>query len=151
MKVPLPAGPCGSVIMRVPSVTGSVPIVRAVVEKIAQAGGATEGETTAVSLAIDEAIANVIEHAYFGAPDKVIDVCFDLTPPQKGAVLVVTIRHYGVQVDPAAIKGRELSDVRPGGLGVHIISSVMDEVEYVCLPEGGMKATLMKRLSSGKG
>lgn len=146
MRRPLPSGPCGCVQIRIPSVTGSLPIVRAVVQKMIEVHNVREEEAASIGLAIDEALANVIRHGYAGASDKIIDVCLECDGGSSGAELIVTIRHYGAQVDPATIKSRELSDVRPGGLGVHIISSVMDHVEYACPPDGGMTVKLVKRL-----
>ena len=43
-------------------------------------------------------------------------------------------------------RGRELDDVRPGGLGVHLIETAMDEVEYSQPDGGGMEIRLRKYL-----
>jgi hypothetical protein len=52
-------------------------------------------------------------------------------------------------VNPATIKSRDLSDVRPGGLGVHLIKSVCDEAHFVTPPPGvGNLFKLTKRLPS---
>ena len=40
------------------------------------------------------------------------------------------LRDYGRSCDPRRIRSRELSDVRPGGVGVHIIRQVFDNVKY---------------------
>jgi anti-sigma regulatory factor (Ser/Thr protein kinase) len=144
MSQPSAAGGCRHVELKVPSVTGSICVVRAVVDSLLATLRCSNANIT---LAIDEALANVIRHGYDNEPDLPIDVdirCTDEHPPE----LAVTIRHYGRQVDPATIKGRDLEDVRPGGLGVHIIQSVMDVVEYSCPPDGGMLVRLVKRLAS---
>ena len=54
------------------------------------------------------------------------------------------IEDEAAQVDPAAMQGRELDDVRPGGLGVHIIREVMDEVVYSKRETKGMRLTMVK-------
>jgi anti-sigma regulatory factor (Ser/Thr protein kinase) len=55
------------------------------------------------------------------------------------------------QVDPCTIKSRCLDEVRPGGLGVHIIREVMDEVAYECRSGGvGMRLTMVKKKISTK-
>lgn len=148
MKTPLPSGPCGCVQLRVPSVTGSVPIVRAVVQKVLENCRALEDEAAAVVLAVAEAVANVIEHGYRRSPDGVIDIGVEMRRESGDSTLVVEIRHYGEQVDPAVICGRDLTDVRPGGLGVHIMARVMDRIEHAIIPEGGMRTRLTKRLSA---
>jgi sigma-B regulation protein RsbU (phosphoserine phosphatase) len=40
------------------------------------------------------------------------------------------------KVDPNLICPRDLSDVQPGGLGVNIISEVMDEMVFMDRPDG---------------
>ena len=49
-------------------------------------------------------------------------------------------------VDPSDIKPRDLDDVRPGGLGVHIIVECMDEVTYSPRDGGGTVLTMVKNL-----
>ena len=46
------------------------------------------------------------------------------------------LRDYGRSCDPAKIKSRELEDIRPGGLGVHIIKQAFDSVIYTPQPRG---------------
>jgi hypothetical protein len=46
------------------------------------------------------------------------------------------LRDYGRSCDPKRICGRALSEVRPGGLGVHIIKHAFDRVEYRPMPRG---------------
>lgn len=64
--------------------------------------------------------------------------------------LRIVIEDLGRQIEPSDIKGRDLDDIRPGGLGVHIIKEVMDEVAYEKRPGGGMRLTLVKRAQAGK-
>ena len=79
-----------------------------------------------IVLAMDEALTNVIRHAYEGRTDERIEI--DLC--MKARTLRITIRDYGQVVHPSAIRSRDLEDVRPGGLGVHIMNECMDHVEF---------------------
>lgn len=97
-----------------------------------------------IVLAVDEALANVIQHGYKGVSDQPIDVRFERLEHNGRRGLRVTIRDYGRQVDPATIRSRDLADIRPGGLGVHIMRSVMDEVIYACPADCGMLLTMTK-------
>jgi anti-sigma regulatory factor (Ser/Thr protein kinase) len=98
-----------------------------------------------VSLAVDEALTNVIRHAYGSRPGQPIelDLC-SVVDPTHGEGLEVRIRDYGKQVDPAQIRGRSLDEVRPGGLGVHIIHAMMSAVSYEQAPGGGMLLIMRK-------
>ena len=120
-------------------------VVRAAAEKMARQGGFAPNDVDGIMLAIDEALANVMRHGYEGQKDCEIHIRLEAADDQKnGAGLIVTLRDQGKQVDPEVIKGRDLEDIRPGGLGVHIIQTVMDHVEYSCLEEGGMQLRMIK-------
>ena len=84
-------------------------------------------------IAVDEALQNVIRHAYGGSPDGVIDI----TIRRSSNRLIVLIRDYAETIDVAKVKPRDLNDIRPGGLGTHFMRETMDEVEFLISPEGG--------------
>ncbi len=120
-------------------------VVRAAAEKMARQEGFAPSDVDGIVLAIDEALANVMKHGYEGRKDRDIHIRLEALPGNQGRLgLQVTLRDRGRQVDPTCIKGRDLKDVRPGGLGVHIIQTVMDHVEYRCLEEGGMQLRMVK-------
>lgn len=129
-----------------------LPLVRRLVERVAEQVGFTPEQQGQLALAVDEALANVIRHGYGGACDQPIFV--KLTPlngagPEGGAQqggLEIQIRDFGQQVALETIRSRPLDEIRPGGLGVHIIQSVMDEVRYAWAEGGGMRLTALKRL-----
>ncbi len=123
-----------------------LPIVRATLEKMCLMLGFSAKVTGAVVLSVDEALTNVIRHAYDGHIDKPIDVDLDPVCAEEPQGLRISLTDWGKQVDPATIKSRDLDDVRPGGLGVHIITECMDEVEYHPRPEGGTLLTMLKNI-----
>ena len=47
-------------------------------------------------------------------------------------------------VELEQLKSRDLDDIRPGGLGVHLIHSLMDTVHFSKRPEGGMRLVVEK-------
>lgn len=56
-----------------------------------------------------------------------------------------TICHFALDMDAKEIRGRQLSDLRPGGLGTVVISQVFDEVNHVPVGKGN-SLTLRKAL-----
>ena len=56
----------------------------------------------------------------------------------------VRLRDFGKACDPALICGRPLEDVRPGGLGVHIIRAMMNSVQYSPAEGGGTLLVMRK-------
>ena len=130
-------------------------VARAAARKAMEIVGFSPEDADGVTLALDEALTNVIRHSYGGPCEKpiIIKLSQILNYNEEGPALEIIVRDFGKQVDPETIKSRDLNDVRPGGLGVHIIQTVMDEVEYSCISEGGMQLRMLKLIplnSSGK-
>jgi len=135
----------GEVQMRITSEAKCLPAARMTAEQMAKREGFAEEDAHGLALAIDEALANVIKHGYQGRPDQPIEITFSSVRGGDGRRgIAVTVRDRGRQVDPQKIRGRALDDIRPGGLGVHIIRTVMDECEYSCPAEGGMMLRMVK-------
>ena len=107
-------------------------VVRMAVRQVAASAGMARDKAESVTLAVVEALTNVIRHGYGGPCDKPIIV--KLSKVQSGEAnkpaLEILIRDFGRQVDVELMEGRDLDEIRPGGLGVHIIQSVMDEIEF---------------------
>ncbi len=119
--------------------------VRERVRTEAHAAGFAEDVVTRMTLAVDEALSNVIRHGYGGPCDKPIDVKIERITRQNDEEIKFTIRDFGQQIDPARIAGRPLTDIKPGGLGVHIIKSAMDDVVYAPADGGGMRLVMRKK------
>jgi anti-sigma regulatory factor (Ser/Thr protein kinase) len=133
------------------STPAHLPIVRAATERLCGALGFDEQTTTRVILSVDEALSNVIRHAYGGAEDQPIEVELAPLGPPPAQGLRIRIRDHGRPVDAGRIRPRDLDDVRPGGLGVHIMTECMDHLEYRPAEDGGTVLTMFKRLSAAGG
>jgi anti-sigma regulatory factor (Ser/Thr protein kinase) len=130
----------------VPSDTRFLPMVRALVREGAALAGFDGDTTSGVLLAVTEAFTNVIRHAYGGNTGKVIDLALEAVPEHFRLDIV----DYGHFVDPSRIASRPLDEVRPGGLGVHLIKATMDRVEYRANEHGGTTLTLEKHAPAQK-
>lgn len=123
--------------------------MREMVGVICKRTGFVDAVASKVVLAVDEALANVMNHGYERRQDGRIWISiFRETDALTGKVngLRIVMEDEGRQVDPCLIKSRNLDDIRPGGLGVHIIKEVMDVVIYERREGRGMRLTLSKRL-----
>jgi anti-sigma regulatory factor (Ser/Thr protein kinase) len=125
-------------------------VVRAAVKRAAEITGMRGKDIDSVILALEEAMTNVVRHSYGGPSEKPIEVkCNRIAPDgDTPAALEIIVRDFGRQVSPDAIRSRDLDDIRPGGLGVHIINSVMDHAEYSCPLDGGMQLKMIKYIPS---
>lgn len=117
-------------------------IVRAAVSHVSELMGFAQDEINNITLAVDEACSNIIKHAYGGTSGRPIRVLLVLHDDR----LEVILKDAGKQVAVEEIKSRALDDLRPGGLGVHLIKSVMDVVNYDSRPATGNRLQLVKFL-----
>jgi phosphoserine phosphatase RsbU/P len=102
------------------------------IEDWALTAGFLDLERGRIVLAADEAITNIIRHTYHSAPDKPISLSAEIADNH----LHLRLRDYGPHFDASNLKGRELEDVKPGGLGMHLLRSVFTTVEHTRLPDG---------------
>lgn len=107
--------------------------------------GFTEMCTSQIALAVDEALCNVMRHGYDKQLDRPIWVSLWPGSGTDRPEIKIVIEDEAKHVDPCTIKGRNLEDIRPGGLGVHIIREVMDLAQYEQRPGAGMKLTMIKK------
>ena len=109
-------------------------LVRATLERATELAHFEEADSRAIVRSVDEALANVIRHAYQGQTGLPIEVtCRRLwseTDPPAPRGLEIVLMDSGVAVDPNKLQGRSLDEVRPGGLGLHFIKESMDVVEF---------------------
>lgn len=120
--------------------------VRQLIAGVCQRIGFDDGSCSQVALAVDEALANVIRHGYCRACDRPIWISLwpSVECADRGPGLRIEIEDEARQVDEAELSGRDLNDPRPGGLGLHIIREVMDEVAYAKRSPRGMRLTMVK-------
>ena len=98
-----------------------------------------------LTLALEEAVSNVIRHGYGERPDGPISVAFRAT----GESIVITVEDAAVGFDPLKHPEPDLAvpvEARPvGGMGVYLIKRLMDEVDYRT-DDGRNVLTLTKRI-----
>lgn len=99
-----------------------------------------------VGLAINEAMANVIRHAYSNARGLPIVVTLGLVPGDdcRGRTLRVTIQDWGNGINPDAQPRCRPDPSVPGGLGLICLRSIMDDVVFTPQPKG-MLLTMTKK------
>ncbi len=116
--------------MELPSDPALLCVVRGAVGKLAEVAGLPEKACREVTLAVDEALTNIIRHAYRNRRGHAIELRCRRCGGPRGIRLEFVLVDKGRAVDPAELRGRPLDEVRPGGLGTHLIQHSMDEVSY---------------------
>ena len=117
--------------LEVPAHPASLEVVRRFVAAAAAEAGLPERAAVHVTMAVDEACANVVEHAYGGEAGHAFRVTIEAT----GGDFLVRIRHTGRAFDPSLYTGPTRLDEgvtlrRKGGFGVFLMQRLMDEVRY---------------------
>lgn len=129
--------------LRIESDPANVALVRQAVEKLCARSGFATRVCDDVGLCVNEALANVIRHAYAGAIDKPIDISATI----EADVLHVTIRDWGNGVVPPRESPVANEPLTPGGLGLICLHQMMDSVTFTPQPDGMLlKMTKKKKL-----
>ncbi|HXJ07170.1 MAG TPA: ATP-binding protein [Candidatus Acidoferrum sp.] len=120
--------------LELPSDPGLLCAVRGAVERLTESFGFSAEECRAVTRAVDEALTNIIRHAYSGRPDRPIEMFFRAIQGQAAqnaaGGLEILLCDRGPAIKPDQMCMRALEEVKPGGLGLHFIQQSMDIVEY---------------------
>jgi anti-sigma regulatory factor (Ser/Thr protein kinase) len=129
-----------------PSSTEYIALIRRVAHWFAERAGFPERDRSRVELAVAEATTNIIRHAYGGDASQTIRLRLRMI--EGGIEVVFTDRGAGAPA--AALAGREPGTTEPGGLGLHMMKTCMDDLCYEPLPGGGARLT-MRKLREGSG
>ena len=108
--------------------------------------GIDEETAKTLNLALEEWVANVIGYAYPKGMRGHVEVTADVTDN----VLTLVIKDHGTPFDPTQYKEIDvdagLDERAIGGLGIHLINSIMDTVAYERTVDGYNRLTLTKKL-----
>jgi sigma-B regulation protein RsbU (phosphoserine phosphatase) len=115
-----------------PAQADSLRGMRGVVADAARSAGCSQALTEQLVLALDEACTNIIRHAYRDNPCGQIVLTIDRRDNQ----LVFRLRDFAAGVDVDRIRPRKNRALRPGGLGMRLIDSIMDSWEFQAPDEG---------------
>lgn len=103
--------------------------------------GVSEKDCQEVLVAVGEGCTNAILHSYSGEPGHPIRV----TVAQRREKLIFKIRDFGRKIDFAKVKTPELPPKKGGGLGVHLMRTLMDGMTYRTGHRRGNELILVKR------
>ncbi len=134
--------------VRADGTLASLPFLNALVQRFLVDGcdlDPQDSVTIHTRLAIQEALANVVRHAYAGRNAGPIE----LELAREANELVARLRDAGEEFDPRGnARAPETGDeaLREGGYGIAIIERVMTGIEHSFVPGRGNELVLRKRL-----
>lgn len=110
-------------------------LVRKFIGHVCEKTGFSEDATAGIVLAVDEAFSNIIRHTYRMDFQQRITIVASF---HEESHLEIRLIDEGPPINPADIRGRPIEELRPGGLGVHFMRSIMDSVEYLPHTKGNV-------------
>jgi anti-sigma regulatory factor (Ser/Thr protein kinase) len=110
-----------------PAQPGCMKQLRSLVGEAAERAGFSETDRDDIVLAVSEAFANVIKHAYHFDPDGEVRLVVFCTE----SAMILELHDDAECIDRSTVKSRSLDDISPGGLGVYFIHQIMDETEFL--------------------
>lgn len=120
--------------------------VRKFVSDAAKDFGFDDDEINRIALAVDEACTNIIRHAYKNKNDKTIEIYLSTSDNS----FVVRIIDYGKPFEPKKVKKPDLQHhlekYNKGGLGMFLMRSLMDKVQYQINKNNCNEVRLIKKL-----
>ena len=100
-----------------------------------------------VLLAVDEAATNIIVHGYRGCQGTI-----EIDMEYLGDSLVVRLRDEANPFDPRCVPAADvelpLEQRAPGGLGIHLMRRLVDDVGHCLTAKGGNELTLVKKVGA---
>ena len=129
----------------IPSQTRYLNLVTGLAKRASMVAGMDDATSAKISIAVDEAVTNVIVHAYAGEGDHLVDLELRFLPQ----CLEVHIHHTGrgLREDEVVLPDpREyVKHPRKGGLGLLLMSRFMDEIRFIETGEGS-ECFMVKRV-----
>jgi anti-sigma regulatory factor (Ser/Thr protein kinase) len=122
-----------------------IPRIRAWIDEFAATHGVLASDAAMISLALDEIITNICSYGLADGGEHAVLLSLTL----KGGVLTASIEDDGRPFNPLKIEPPDpsapLDEREPGGLGLFLVRSVVDDVKYR-RRRGANHLTLIKKV-----
>lgn len=117
----------------------------------AEEAGFDADDVFRIELACDEACTNIIQHAYGGEDVGDIRVILERTRE----TFIIILRDKGRQFDPDDVPipnfpadPDKFDELKIGGLGLHFIRTIMDEILYTIDGQGDNELVMIKHIAN---
>jgi serine/threonine-protein kinase RsbW len=129
----------------VPGFYKNLAIICEFVHQAAVDAGLNDKAVYEVETAVDEAVCNIIDHAYGGEGDGKVECSYEISD----AGLIIHLRDFGKSFNPAKVKHPNLKAPlgkrKDRGLGLYMMRQWMDEVRFEFSQSAGNLLTMVKR------
>lgn len=123
------------IVVVVPAALKAVKAVRDITKDFLVSNGVVDADTIYdLELVVAEALINIVKHTYKFDLSQLISYTIEM----KDSSVEIKIRDFGPKIDPEELKPRELSEPREGGLGLHLIRTLVDNWKYEEVCKGNL-------------
>jgi len=133
--------------LRLPSQSDNLSLIRDLISKVATQAGLNNEDAGKIELAVDEACTNVIKHAYGSNSNEIIDIQIKIEKTK----LTIIVSDKGKGFNPDKIKIPDLNESirtgKRGGLGICLIKTLMDKVDFQMNPGTKNQVKMVKYLT----
>jgi serine/threonine-protein kinase RsbW len=134
-------------LLTVPGLYAEIQTACQFVTQGAAEAGLDETAVFHIELACDEACTNVIEHAYGGEGSGDIQVSWQVADGKFVIEIADNGRAFDLSQIPAAPDTDNMEDIKIGGLGIHFMRQLMDEVTFSSNAQNGNKLVMKKKIN----
>lgn len=132
--------------LKVSSSSGNLETIREFINDIARLAGFDVESASQIELAVDEACTNVIKHAHKFNSNKSLELSVQFDSDK----IEIVISDNGKGFDITRVSKPDLEkyihEAKKGGLGIHLMRSLMDEVRFDFDPGKKNRVSLIKFL-----
>ena len=132
--------------LTIPNDLSYLPIAQTCVRETAQKFGFEGAALVKIELAVEEAVTNVIQHAFDSTETSTFDIICERIPPG----IRIRIKEKGLPFDPSILPqydpSKLMEEWAARGLGMHLMKESMDEVTFHNLGLEGKETHLIKYL-----
>ncbi len=114
----------------------NIRVIRSSLKTFLKLRKVSDAEIFDTELAINEALANVIEHTYKYIQEEIIIVKLFWNEEKRECIF--EIQDKGEPVDISKIGSRDLDDLKDHGLGVYLMKNIMSEIEFRPIKNGNI-------------
>jgi len=130
--------------LHVPADLAYLAAIQAFINELARIAKFSQKDITFFSVAVEEAVTNVVKHAFLPEQKEPFDVICELTPIE----FKVIIRDKGLPFDPDRVKDfsaeKSLDGDEQVGLGFRLMKGSVDKISFHNLGYGGKEVQLVK-------
>lgn len=130
--------------LHLPASLTYLPATQAFIEELARLVGFSIRDITFFNIAVEEAITNVVKHAFLPEQEEYFDIICDISSIE----FRVTVRDKGIPFDPNRVKDfsvhQSLEGIEQRGLGFKLMKGSVDKISFHNLGYGGKEVQLIK-------